>query len=321
MDNIKITMLGATSAGKTCFMLGMYAAMRQGVKGFTFTSNDMDVDLELSDMWEQLVDPEQGKSRWPNPNNNVINYYSFGYCYGLKRFIGFDWIDYRGGVLRDTSTAEDRNALLDHFATSDCIFICLSGEHLTRSIKGHDAAIRTKAGIDRMNGFFTNNLPPNLRPPVAIVITKSDLMVGRVTNEVINEIKDLFNPLFAVGSQWEVMITPVTLGRELRDDKDQGEIAPVNIHLPVTYAAFQAFKQELSKQQGSIKQMDGQYQQLGRSWFSRLWNKTELSALQLEMGKNQEWISQIEGNMKLLVRELMNNASTYFNGREIKLDT
>ena len=71
MDTIKITMLGGTSAGKTCFMLGMYDTMKQGVRGFTFTCSDMDTDLDLSEKWEQLVDPELGKDRWPKPNQQT----------------------------------------------------------------------------------------------------------------------------------------------------------------------------------------------------------------------------------------------------------
>ncbi len=320
MNSIKITMLGATSAGKTCFMLGMYAAMRQGVNGFTFTSNSMDVDLELSDMWEQLVDPQAGADRWPKPSG-ASNIYSFGYCYGLKRFIGFDWIDYRGAVLKDISTSDDQKVLLEYFKQSASVFMCISGELLTKSIKEREATVRSRAAIDRMNGFITTNFPDDVRPPIAIVITKSDLMIGRDTEEVIEEIKKLFNPVFTEGGKWSVMICPVTLGLELRNNAATGAIAPLNIYLPVTYAAFQAFKKELSMQQDHQLVAKSKHQELGKNWFTRLWNRSERDILRLEMAKNQEWIRHIEANMKLLVRELMQNASTYDDGKEVTLDT
>ena len=34
------------------------------------------------------------------------------------------------------------------------------------------------------------------------------------------------------------MICPVSLGRELCDDPDNGNIVPVNVHLPVVFAVY-----------------------------------------------------------------------------------
>lgn len=313
-------MLGGTSAGKTCFMLGMYDAMKQGVNGFTFTAKDMDADLDLSEKWEQLVDPQEGEDRWPKPSVQT-EVYEFGYCYGLKRFIGFDWIDYRGGVLKEASGAEGREELLQYFRESACIFMCVPGNLLTRSIKGRETTVRTKAAIDRMNGFITQNFPNDVRPSIAIVITKCDLMNGkRYTDEVIEEIKLLFNPLFAPGAGWSVMICPVTLGQELSENMAEGEIAPVNIYLPVTYAAYQAFKQEQASIEGEQSRKRNRKEELGRNWLSRLFNKKDIGDLDGELIKNEERRRQIETNMRRLVQELTQIASTYYDGEEITLD-
>jgi len=55
LEDIKITMLGTTGAGKTSYLLGMYAVMQTGVQGFTLAAKDMDLDLELTQRWEKLI--------------------------------------------------------------------------------------------------------------------------------------------------------------------------------------------------------------------------------------------------------------------------
>lgn len=64
-NDIKITMLGASGTSKTCFMIGMYAAMREGVRGFTFSTSDWDLDLKLDEDWERILNGE-GRTAGPH---------------------------------------------------------------------------------------------------------------------------------------------------------------------------------------------------------------------------------------------------------------
>lgn len=300
-------------------MLGMYDTMRQGVNGFSFTAKDMDADLEMSDKWERLVNTDVGQDRWPVPNNKTETY-EFGYCYGLKRFIGFDWIDYRGGVLKEVSSAEGYAELLNFFKQSACIFICVPGNLLTTPIKGRESSVRRNAAIDRINLFISHNFPDHVRPAIAIVITKCDLMIGkRDTDEVIEDMKQLFNPLFAPGSRWPVMICPVSLGPELSNNPAKGEISPMNVYLPVAYAAYQAFKEDLIQARAARGETVNRKEKLEKKFLSSILYGKDLGDLDKALKYNQERIEQIENHMRPLIQELMAVASTYYDGEEVSL--
>ena len=179
---------------------------------------------------------------------------------------------------------------------------------------------------DRMNQFvqqyISNNQQPNPQQPfpIAIVITKYDLCHHRNRDEIIADVKKLFQALFTPNSGWLVMICPVSLGRDLCDDPDNASIVPVNVHLPVVFAVYSQLRayglklksdRELQTAQlEAIKQKNPLYQLL----------KTEQirdQSSQLEDTKAE--IVAVEENMKLLSQELQ-QVSLYFNGSEVTAD-
>ncbi|MEO1466070.1 MAG: hypothetical protein AAFR89_07535, partial [Cyanobacteria bacterium J06633_1] len=194
LDDIKITTLGTTGAGKTSYLLGMYAVMQTGIKGFTLAAKDMDLDLELTQRWEKLISLK-GDERWPTPNAAAMEYYGFDFSYGFRPLMGFQWLDYRGLALSDRSTEQDVAELVQYIQESACLFLSISGEYLTSEITPQ--TIR-EIKSDRMNQFMqqyvsNNNQPNTQRPfPVAIVITKYDLCHHRDREEIIADVKKLF---------------------------------------------------------------------------------------------------------------------------------
>ena len=244
MIHERITMLGTTGAGKTCFLVGMYADMSGGRRGFTFSTNPDD-DLDLSDKWSRLI--EAGPDRWPPPTGDQPKSYTFGFNYGFRRIMEFDWIDYRGGALSDRSTEADVQELKRYLKQSSCVMLCVSGEHLQENA----AVVRARTGIGRMNSFLTELREELERqkkelPAVIIVVTKSDYCfssrppkeIEEQTKEIEEQIRDLFNPLFAPDGGWLVSIGSVSLGKGLAADAEKGEIDPDNIHLPLIFSHF-----------------------------------------------------------------------------------
>lgn len=322
LEDIKITMLGTTGAGKTSYLLGMYAVMQTGVQGFTLAAKDMDLDLELTERWEKLISL-QGEDRWPTPNAAAMEYYGFDFSYGFRPLISFEWLDYRGLALSDRSTEQDVTELTQYLQASQCLFLCISGEYLM-----HELTPSTVREIksDRMNQFIqqyisTQKNPTPQKPfPVAIVITKYDLCHHRDREEIIADVKKLFQALFTPNSGWLVMICPVSLGRELCNDLDTAKIAPVNVHLPVVFAVYAQLRsyclkikaqRELYQQAiESIKQKNPVIQVLKNSQLQT--QTTQLTTCETE-------ISIIEENMKLLSQELQ-QVSLYFSGSEVTAD-
>ena len=179
----RITMLGTTGAGKTCFLVGMYADMSGGRRGFTFSTNPDD-DLDLSNKWSRLV--EAGRDRWPPLTVDQPKSYTFGFNYGFRRIMEFDWIDYRGGALSiGRSTEADVQELKRYLRQSSYVMLCVSGEHL--QVPKNAAVVRAQTGIgsDEFGSFLTELREEIGRqkkelPAVIIVVLQSPITVPNV---------------------------------------------------------------------------------------------------------------------------------------------
>ncbi|MGD1917704.1 MAG: hypothetical protein ACFCAD_01750 [Pleurocapsa sp.] len=315
-------MLGTSGAGKTCYLLGMYAIMHTGVQGFTLSAKDMDLDLELTERWEKLISVT-GEDRWPTPNAAAMEQYGFNFSYGFRPLMGFEWLDYRGLALSDRSTEQDVQDLVQYLSDSQCLFLCISGEHLVESVTPNTVR---EIKSDRMNQFIQqyiseNKQPTNQNPfPVAIVITKYDLCHHRDRDEIFADVHKLFQALFTPNTGWLTMICPVSLGKELCNDLDNASIVPVNVHLPVVFAVyaqlraygikFKAQRDRLNKSIDTIKK--------GNSLVQLLKSK-ELNNYSNELEACNNEIMAAEENMKLLSEELQ-QVSLYFSGNEVTAD-
>lgn len=322
LEEIKITMLGTTGAGKTSYLLGMYAVMQTGVQGFTLAANDMDLDLELTQRWEKLISLK-GEDRWPTPNAAAMENYGFDFSYGFRPLMRFQWIDYRGLALSDRSTEQDVADLVQYLQESACLFLCISGEHLVDELT--PSTVR-EIKSDRMNQFIQQYISINKKPdsqnpfPVALIITKYDLCHHRNKEEILGDVKKLFQALFTPNSGWLVMICPVSLGRELCDNPDNASIVPVNAHLPVVFAVYSQLrayglqlKSDRDRQAAAVEAIKQKNSLVQILKASQLREQTDL------LEASQAKIATVEENMKLLSQELQ-QVSLYFNGSEVTAD-
>ena len=322
LNDIKISILGTTGAGKTSYLLGMYAAMQSGIQGFTLAAKNIDQDLELTERWEQLIST-QGADRWPTPNAGVIEHCHFDFNYGFRTIMGFEWIDYRGLALNDRSGEQDVQELSQYLISSECVFLTISGEYLQYSVV--PTTVRNVKS-DRMNQFLQQYITKNYQPtpetpfPVVIIITKYDLCKHREKEEVIEDVKKLFQALFTPDSGWLVMICPVSLGKELETDVENGVIVPVNVHLPVVFAVYAQLRNHgifLKTQRDHLKnnlQQIGQQNKL-QQWLSQSDQENQTS--ELELINHQ--IETVENNMGLLAQELQ-QVSLFLGSNEVTAD-
>lgn len=322
LKDIKITMLGTTGAGKTSYLLGMYAAMQSGIQGFTLSAKDIDLDLELTERWEQLISI-QGADRWPPPNAGVVEHCYFDFNYGFRPIMGFEWIDYRGLALSDRSSEQDVQQLSEYLTESECVFLTISGEYLQNRLT---PIMVREIKSDRMNQFLqqyiSNKYQPNSNNPfpIAILITKYDLCHHRPKEEVIEDIKKLFQALFTANSGWLVMICPVSLGKELELDTDTGMIVPVNVHLPIVFAVYSQLRKygiALKNQQNNLTESLSKNQQLNP--LLKLLKRGEKQNQLTQLENSKEEISAIESNMNLLAKELQ-QVSLFLDGNEVTVD-
>ena len=325
MIHERITMLGTIGAGKTCFLVGMYADMSGGRRGFTFSTNPDD-DLDLSDKWSRLI-VEAGPDRWPPPTGDQPRSYTFGFNYGFRRIMEFDWIDYRGGALSDRSTKADVQELKRYLKQSSCVMLCVSGEHLQEPKNA--AVVRAQTGIGRLNSFLTELREELGRqkkelPAVIIVVTKSDYCSSRPREEIEEQIRDLFNPLFAPDGGWLVSIGSVSLGAGLATDTEKGEIDPDNIHLPLIFSIYRVLNKEVEQQRRKLYEGIGKRDQIGNEWgrLKKWWRAEEIEQIFKETGEDEQKLAALQEDLRLLVTELteLRDFRVYYDGEEIKLD-
>ncbi len=324
----KITMLGAEGAGKTCYILGLYASMQFGIEGFTLATRDMDEDLRLTSLWQTMVEPEEGEDRWPPPTGIEPSQYEFDFSYGLRQLISFDWLDYRGGAMLDSSDALDVQTLMNRLRESSCVFLCISGEHLREENLSNTQLLSKarKAAVHRMN-IFLNDLAQSLndrqRPfPIVIVITKYDLCQKR-GRAVIDDIKKMFSTLFMPNQDWLVMICPVSLGKELEEDSSTGRIDPKFLHLPLVFALYAKFREYMMTEQERVNQTKIRLESLGQgNWFQRLFSGNELQEAASSLDQSQNQLQNIQKKMALLAQELtkLPNIQIYLGGKEVDVD-
>ncbi|KYC42392.1 hypothetical protein WA1_20710 [Scytonema hofmannii PCC 7110] len=237
---LKITMLGTVGAGKTCYMLGMYAEMVTGVNGITINSIDLDVGTKLLNQWERLVSSE-GSDRWPPGTPTGTEEFNFHLSYNTKPIMRFNWMDYRGAALTETANESDVKQLQDRLIISDCTLLCVPAEAIAQDVKSTTVVkYKTNRLNDLLARFATENtLADEESFPVVIVLTKFDEIADKISqDDLIRRVKRLFPALFPVGGIWDVAICPVSLGLELALDKDSGDINPFNLHLPIVFAVW-----------------------------------------------------------------------------------
>lgn len=318
-NTITITTLGASGSGKTCFLTGMYATMRGGVKGFSFRCTDPDQDLDLSDWWDKLIE-EAGAERYPPPNDNNPIEYEFDFSYGFRRLLGFRWLDYRGGALRDRQEATDVQALRNYLQQSDAVFLCVSSEHF---IKDYSLPVlQSKTSAERMSLYVEDMYKATGRQPsVVIVLTKSDLLKGKrkVSDGLVDEVKELFSPLFVSSGNWLTMISSVTLGEDLAANPNSGAINPKFVHLPVAFSILSTLRRAADETRQKGQLATGEAARLRDGLFSRWFARGNINNYEKEARNYQEQAEAVERDIKILQQELVNNPYIYHNGRQIVL--
>lgn len=349
---MKITMLGNSASGKTCYMLGMYAFMSMGLKGFTLTATDPDQDLRLMDQWEELIgDNILPAGTQPQSVESPIYTYDFSFNYGAKPLIDFEWIDYRGGALIDDSSQTDAAFLREKSRQSDCLFLCIPAEYLQEEIVNDRGEVNNRAklkvaGTRKLAVNRINSILPEIQQeikqskndgqpvPIAIVITKFDLIYGKRSKEAITrDIQELFNPLFTPDSGWLTMICPVSLGKDIRieDNKIIGEIDPINMHLPLVFAIYSQLRKDvitakdkydnIQERKNTVENDIKTQQSKWDSFFKQKEIAGKVSSLrdqETELAKKEAEIRDITQKMQLVAKEL-DKVSMFLGNQEIKV--
>jgi hypothetical protein len=332
IDDLKILMMGASGTGKTCYMLAMYAAMSASLRGFTFATQDLDDDLELTDRWEDML--LQGN--WPAPNKASKNW-AFDCSYGFRKIMGFRWYDYRGGVLRERQEVEDVREFRQKVKEASCVILCVAGDELAAYVDGGSEPKGLRQFNAQMNEFYKERKDVI---PVVVAITKADQCPAEKIIDGIEQLnRGLLSSLFVEGPRWLVMFCPVSLGLGLSGPENpncKGLIKPVNVHIPVIYPIYFNLQAEIDQRERAIAEFENARQRsqeevdrleggLLTSIFKRRdirSGKTQIDAIQKEMKMTEKEAEEFKNSLKRIREDLMaDDIFIYHNGHRVNLKT
>lgn len=313
----KITMLGVSNSGKTCFIYAMYDFMQKSQNGFTFITNDPDVDMDLNEGWESIA----LDGIWPNGTVET-SFYDFTVLFKSRPVMQFSWCDYRGGAITGRSTEQDSKDLHERIKDSKCLIVCIGADTIKKIISGDTHSGRELVRLNSLLARFA--AMQTRRIPIIFALTKADLYTQQEHQQLLGVIRSYFSSLYEPGAGWLFAIVPVTLGKFDNSGEGgatiNGTVAPKNIHIPVMFFLHSILKERIrgiqNKLNGIYSDRDRYRQEIrtnqGRSWWDKLWNGDNTSALNTQISnlntEEQNISSQLKelemafGNMKDMFR-------------------
>lgn len=326
----KITMLGVSNSGKTCFIYAMYDFMQRVQNGFTFLANDPDVDLELGDGWDTIAND----GTWPN-GTGATSSYDFTVMFNSRSVMNFSWYDYRGSALTSKSNDNpDVKDLLDRINDSECLIICI-GADTVKDYLNENSGNRV---FKRLNQFIQRYALNNQRRiPIIFALTKADLYTKEDQPKLLKTIRDNFGILFQQGNKWMVAVVPVTLGVFKtscdRNQPIQGTVAPKNIHIPVMFFMHCLLKEQIQNIQNKLHGISFQKYKYGqeiknnqgRSWWDKMWNGDNTSTLNANISNLSEEERNLTSQLTELetvfssMKDMFRVCKIFFDGQELSI--
>lgn len=302
----KITMLGTSNSGKTCFIYAMYDFMQKVRNGFTFITNDPDVDMDINEGWESIA----FDGVWPNGTDRT-RFYDFTVMFKSRPIMEFSWCDYRGGAIMDRTTqenAQDVIDLQDRINDSSCLIVCIGADTIKSILSGDNRQGRV---LRRLNNLIVRYAANNKRRiPIMFAMTKADLYTPQDQKQLLGVINSYFSALCEEGAGWLFAVVPVTLGQfeSSNGSEIRGVVAPKNIHIPVMFFLHSIIKERIRAIKSKLNGMsfdkhkyrqEVKYNQ-GRTWWDKLWNGDNTDSLNDKISS----LSDEEKNMSLQLEDL-----------------
>lgn len=355
---MKITMIGNTSSGKSCYMLCMYAFMSMGLNGFTLNATDPDQDIQLMDQWEELSEENNlPTATVAKSQDEPVYNYNFNFSYGAKPLINIEWIDYRGGALTSDSSSDDANVLRENARESDCLFLCVPADILIDRIVEEDGTVNDRAklkaanprrlAVGKVNSILSliqkdiqQKQGKDTTIPIAILITKFDLICNkRSKDEITRDIKELFSLLFTPDSGWLTMICPFSLGKDITIEENEGkkkllgEVNPIYVQIPLIFAIYSqlrkdAIDSEYALESTKQKLTDQQKEQkiIKSNFLNKIFKQDDFKRGNASISSSVSQMDKIEKEQKTIAKKMqlvsqeLENVTMFLGDQEVKVN-
>lgn len=164
-----ILMIGHSGSGKTSYMVGLYSLYGDDPKGFGLWMSDCNKKNRLKQLGEKIKIGEYPQG------TDIAENYNFWLQYDNSRLIPFDWYDYRGGALLESSRySKDAEALVDRISHTDALIVFLDGEKITR-MTDDDLENEYDVLLWSIQKAISKRTSDGTYFPISFILTKGDL--------------------------------------------------------------------------------------------------------------------------------------------------
>jgi hypothetical protein len=273
---IKISILGASSSGKTMFMHGMYATLSMGGRGYFLGTANPNDDLRLTRQWELLR--RQGKVPEPTQVNQEQSF-EFVLNKGFDPLVRLDYVDFRGGVLDGMDDeAEDVAKIQQRLLSTDSIYLIIDGVQVASWIRTigdePDADVTISRAYDpmligRLGRFLgdavrSRRQAGRLAPSAVLLVTKADLLEeltgmkrGEALRILLRRLESMFPALFFDGLT--TLVCPVQLGNLGLNGPTVGQavkLDPVGLSVPFMFSLYYYLTETLANDRTKLDEFN-----------------------------------------------------------------
>lgn len=316
----KVTVIGFTNSGKTTYLVGMYQAMGNITANFSLIAKDDGSDLQLDKLWEKML--EDGTPPDPTNRPEVFNFH-LAHCF--NPVCDFQWRDYPGELLSPGAQGEDRRQLINDIKESDCLLFIVNGDFLVVKNPADDADYERKL-TNKLNfnpglkkGFdCLMQLPANgiALPPIAIVITKADLIDAQYQEVVNSVLHKRFAAIFNAPERLVLQVA-VSLGGPI----EPGFVPdPYCVEQPIAFAVLTIFINQIKAARVQIKNNADFIREHQNDFFKpkeelrRAWDNINALRDRIELESNHclNLLDLFSGNKKIYVGGTEQNLRSHY---------
>lgn len=166
---MNILMVGHSGAGKTSYMAGLYKQFGGETNGFGLWMSD-------SNKRDNLIHLAHGIERGYYPNGtDIASQYQFYLQFDNELLIPFNWYDYRGGALSESSKySPDAQELLRRMNSADALIVFLDGAKITK-MTDDDLEEEYDILLWAIQNTISKRSSDGTYFPISFIITKGDL--------------------------------------------------------------------------------------------------------------------------------------------------
>jgi hypothetical protein len=177
LREFKIFTLGASGAGKTCFMASLYNRLKSNTVDLGFYLRvSGEQHARLTQIYNVMTDPA---GDWPAGTVNERQWAfttcaSSPYASAVFPAFQFTYLDYAGGHLKDAAQVGSLDPS-SHIEASDAVLVLIDGQKILQRLQGREH----RDPNERLGGdlnFLMPYLNTGVTRPVHFVVSKSDLI-------------------------------------------------------------------------------------------------------------------------------------------------